>query len=76
VSVDTLEGARTVRIPPGSSSGRRIRLRGLGFPAAGGAKGDLYAELRILVPESLTDREKELFEALAEQSPFEARHSE
>jgi len=76
VSVDTLEGERTVRIPPGSSSGRKIRLRGLGFPGPGGANGDLYAELKILVPEALTDREKELFSELAEESPFEARPSD
>ncbi len=73
VSVHTLEGERTVRIPPGSSSGRKIRLRGLGFPASGGAKGDLYAELKIVVPEALTDRERQLYSELAEASPFEAR---
>ena len=76
VSVDTLEGERTVRIPPGSSSGRKIRLRGLGFTGSGGAKGDLYAELKILVPDALSDREKELFSALADESPFEARRSD
>ena len=76
VSVDTLEGARTVRIPQGSSSGRKIRLRGLGFPAAGGEKGDLYAELKIVVPEALTDRERQLFSELAEASPFEARRGD
>ncbi len=76
VTVDTLEGERTVRIPPGSSSGRKIRLRGLGFPASGGAQGDLYAELKIVVPEALTDREKQLFSELAEESPFEARRSD
>ena len=73
VSVQTLEGERTVRIPPGSSSGRKIRLRGLGFPAAGGAKGDLYAELKIVVPEKLTERERKLFSELAAASEFEAR---
>ena len=76
VKVDTLEGERTVRIPPGSSSGRKIRLRGLGFPASGGTRGDLYAELKIVVPEALTDRERELFSELAEASPFEARRSD
>ena len=75
VTLDTLEGERTVRIPPGSSSGRKIRLRGLGFPAPGGAKGDLYAELKIVVPEALTDRERQLFGELAEASQFEARRS-
>jgi curved DNA-binding protein len=76
VSVSTLGGERTVRIPPGSSSGRKIRLRGLGFPASGGARGDLYAELKIVVPEKLTERERELFNELAEESRFQARHGE
>ena len=76
VKVDTLEGERTVRIPPGSSSGRKIRLRGLGFPGPGGAKGDLYAELKIVVPEELSERERELFHELAEASPFRARRSD
>ena len=76
VTVDTLEGERTVRIPPGSSSGRKIRLRGLGFPGSGGDRGDLYAELKIVVPKELTDREKQLFTELAEASPFEARRSD
>jgi curved DNA-binding protein len=76
VTVDTLEGERTVRIPPGSSSGRKIRLRGLGFPGPGDAKGDLYAELKIVVPDQLSDRERELYNELAEASPFEARRTE
>jgi curved DNA-binding protein len=76
VTLDTLQGERTVRIPPGSSSGRKIRLRGLGFPGAGEAKGDLYAEIKIVVPDTLTEREKRLFSELAEASPFEARPSD
>ena len=73
VKVDTLAGERTVRIPPGSSSGRRIRLRGLGFPGSGDDTGDLYAELKIVVPDTLTDDERRLFSELAEASEFEAR---
>ena len=76
VKVDTLEGERIVRIPPGSSSGRKIRLRGLGFPGPGGARGNLYAELKIVVPEELSERERELFTELAEASPFEARRTD
>lgn len=72
--VQTLDGAVRVRIPAGSSSGRKIRLRGRGLPQAGnGAKGDLLAEIRIMVPEQLSERERELFEQLAEASSFRAR---
>lgn len=71
--VQTLNGNVRVRIPAGSSSGRRIRLRGKGLPQAGGERGDLFAEIRIMVPEQLTERERELFEQLSEASSFRAR---
>jgi curved DNA-binding protein len=71
--VQTLDGTVRVKIPAGSSSGRKIRLRGRGLPQAGGEKGDLLAEIRIMVPEKLSDRERELFESLAEASSFRAR---
>jgi curved DNA-binding protein len=70
--VPTLDGRQRVRVPAGTSSGRRIRLAGKGFPAAAGkAGGDLYAELTIAVPKTLTDRERELYEELATISDFE-----
>jgi curved DNA-binding protein len=70
--VQTLDGAVRVKIPAGSSSGRKIRLRGRGLPKKGGDKGDLLAEIRIVVPETLSERERELFEQLAEASSFRA----
>lgn len=73
VDVPTLDGALRVRIPAGSSSGRRIRLRGKGFPAADGTAGDLFAELQVVVPETLTEKEKELFEGLRATSAFRPR---
>lgn len=66
--VETPTGPVRVRIPAGSSSGRKIRLRGRGLAQAGGEKGDLLAEIRIIVPERLTDRERELYEQLARAS--------
>ncbi|HYH46120.1 MAG TPA: DnaJ C-terminal domain-containing protein [Thermoanaerobaculia bacterium] len=71
--VETLDGPVRVRIPANSSSGRKIRLRGRGMPQPGGTRGDLIAEIRIVVPEQLSDRERELFEQLAEASEFRAR---
>ncbi len=70
VAVPTLEGPLRVKIPAGSSSGRKIRLRGKGFPNPRGASGDLFAETRIVVPETLTPEEEELFRKLAEVSDF------
>lgn len=73
VPVSTPGGTAKVTVPPGSSSGRRLRLRGEGMPNPRGPKGDLYAEIRIMVPPKLTDRERELFEKLAATSSFDPR---
>jgi len=64
VTLDTLTGQVRLNIPAGSSSGKKIRLGGCGL----GESGDLYAEIRIVVPETLTPREKELYEQLAEET--------
>jgi curved DNA-binding protein len=68
-------GPVTVHVPPGSSSGRRLRLRGQGMPRPGGRNGDLLARVRILVPGTLTARERELFDELHRASSFDPRRS-
>ena len=73
VEVRTLDGTARVKVPPGSSSGRRLRLRGEGMPGPGKAHGDLYATIKIVVPKKLSERERELFEQLAEASQFDPR---
>ncbi len=69
-SVKTLGGSVKVKIPAGSSTGRKIRLRGRGFPNPKGPQGDHYAEIKVVVPEKLTRKERKLFEELAEVSDF------
>jgi curved DNA-binding protein len=73
VSVPTLTGSARVKVPAGSSSGRRLRLRGQGLPSGGGTSGDLYAVVMIHVPKKLTKRERELFEQLSQTSKFDPR---
>jgi curved DNA-binding protein len=73
VPVVTPGGERKVTVPPGSSTGRRLRLRGEGMPDRRGRGGDLYAEVAIMVPPRLTDRERELFAELAATSTFDPR---
>jgi curved DNA-binding protein len=73
VSVPTLDGSARVKVPAGSSSGRRLRLRGQGLPGGGGSAGDLYAVVMIHVPKKPTRRERELFEQLASTSKFDPR---
>jgi curved DNA-binding protein len=70
VPVPTLEGDAQVTVPAGSSSGRRLRLRGAGL---GG--GDLYAVVKIVVPKRLSKRERQLFEELSEASRFDPRRA-
>jgi curved DNA-binding protein len=73
VPVLTPDGEAKVRVPAGSSSGRRLRLRGEGMPNPRGTPGDLYAEVKITVPRTLTPRARELFEALSRESAFDPR---
>src|SRR4029453_12028443 len=75
VPVDTPGGEAKVKVPAGSSSGRRLRLRGQGMPNPSGQPGDLYAEVRIMVPRSPGRRERELFEELAKVSDFNPRRT-
>jgi curved DNA-binding protein len=73
VPVDTPGGEGKVRVPPGTSSGRRLRLRGRGMPNPRGNAGDMYAEVRIMVPSQLTRDERRLFDELARVSNFDPR---
>jgi curved DNA-binding protein len=73
VELSTLEGRAQVKVPAGSSCGRRLRLRGEGMPRRDGARGDLYAEVRILVPKKLSRAERKAFQQLAEASSFDPR---
>lgn len=74
VEVKTLDGSSRIRLKPGTQSGQKIRLRGKGVPGQkGSADGDLYAVVKIVVPESLTPAEAELFKKLAQSSHFNPR---
>jgi curved DNA-binding protein len=73
VEVQTLEDSVRVKVPEGSSCGRRLRLRGQGMPGPGGSAGDLYAVVKIVVPKKLSRQERKHFEALAEASKFDPR---
>ncbi|GLH99823.1 DnaJ C-terminal domain-containing protein [Phytohabitans aurantiacus] len=73
VVIDTPGGEAKVKVPAGTSSGRRLRLRGRGLPNPRGQPGDLFAEVKIMVPDRLTDEERRLFEQLAAASRFDPR---
>lgn len=74
VSVKTLEGSVSVRIPPGTNAGQQLRVRRHGLPRGqSGERGDLFVRLSIQLPESLTAEERSLWEQLAEKSSFRPR---
>jgi DnaJ-class molecular chaperone len=61
VRVPTLGGAVALKIKPGMQSGRTVRLTGQGMPKLRGSeRGDLYAKVRVVLPERLSEREEEL----------------
>jgi curved DNA-binding protein len=73
VPVKTLSGTYSLKVPAGSQSGQKLRLRGKGMPNPKGAPGDLYAVLKIVVPKKLSKEEKDLFRRLGEVSRFNPR---
>lgn len=73
VEVPTLDGPVLLAVPPGTRSGRKLRVRGRGLATGHGGRGDLYAQVRVDVPASLTPRERELFEELSRVSRFDPR---
>lgn len=66
ISAPTLDGTVTVTVPPGTHTGKRLRLRGKGLPLKGGGRGDQYLRVVIDIPGKLNDGEIELYRRLAE----------
>jgi molecular chaperone DnaJ len=58
--IETPEGPVRLRVPPGTQSGQRFRLRDRGFPLKSGGRGDLVVEVRLKLPKLLDERSKEL----------------
>jgi len=73
IRVPALDETVEMTLPPGSQSGQRLRLRGKGLPKADGERGDQFVILKIMVPETLSNRERDLFEQLARDSSFNPR---
>jgi molecular chaperone DnaJ len=65
IEVPTVDGRALVRIPPGTDSGRRLRLREKGVPSArGGKRGDQYVEVQVVVPKPTDERVRTLIQQL------------
>jgi curved DNA-binding protein len=64
ITIETPDGPVTVTVPPGTQSGRRLRLRGRGLPRGNGSRGDLHAVVRVVVPERPDEAQRAAYEAL------------
>lgn len=71
VKVPTPDGAVDMKIPAGSSSGRKLRLKGRGIPAQ--SPGDFYVTLKVVMPDTLSDKAKALYSELALEQTFNPR---
>jgi len=68
VEFQTPTGKVKLKVNPNSQSGQRYRLSGKGVPGKGA--GDLYAEVKIVLPPELTDKAKSSYEQLAEDYSY------
>jgi molecular chaperone DnaJ len=74
VEVPTIDGRALVRIPPGTNSGKTLRLKEKGVPSArNGARGDQYVEIQIVVPEPTDERVRNLMKELETVAPGDPR---
>ena len=73
VTVMTPDGEAQVSIPPGTSPGRSLRLKGKGWPSRGG-RGDLLLTLALMLPASWSEEELKLLKQLREQRSIQPRH--
>ena len=76
VDVPTLDGRVELKLPPGTNSGRTLRLRGKGLPASASAKepGDLYVTVRIVLPEGEDNALSELMKKWRDEKPYAPRN--
>jgi curved DNA-binding protein len=71
VKAPTPDGAVMLKVPPGSTKGRTMRLKGRGIP--GSPPGDFYAVLKVVTPPADTDKAKELYQQMEREMPFNPR---
>ena len=77
VEVPTIDGMSTIKIPPGTQSGQKLRLRGKGAPSlresSGQLRGDQFVEVQVMVPRVADERTKEILRELARLNPEDPR---
>jgi len=75
LDVPSIDGRARLRVPPGTQSGQRFRLRERGVPAVrDGRRGDLVVEVRLMLPRVLDERSKELLREFGKINTDDVRH--
>lgn len=72
IRVPTLDGSVSLRIPPGTASGKVLRVRGKGVPGPG-TRGDLLVTIEVAVPEAIDDETRVVIEQLRQHEPTDVR---
>lgn len=73
-NIKTIDDETNVYIPQGIQTGEKIRIPGKGYKTLDGQRGDLVAEVKVMIPKKLTNEEKEMFEKLNKISNFNPRN--
>ena len=73
IDVPTPNGTVSLRIPAGTSSGARLRIKGHGVPKKGGAASDLLAEVQIVLPKELSESEQQAIREFDQRHPLNPR---
>src|SRR6202011_4608072 len=75
IEVPTIDGRSLLRVPPGTNSGQKLRLREKGVPSVrqSGHRGDQYVELQVVVPKPIDERVRNLLRELARLEPENPR---
>ncbi|HMJ89972.1 MAG TPA: J domain-containing protein [Candidatus Acidoferrum sp.] len=71
--VPALDGPLSIKVPPGTQSGQRLRVRGRGLPKRGGERGDLFVRVEVQTPRDVNEKERALWEQLSRESTFNPR---
>ncbi|MBR3163147.1 MAG: J domain-containing protein [Clostridia bacterium] len=73
--IKSIDDEATVYIPKGIQTGEKLKIPGKGYKNGQGGRGDLVAEVKVVVPQTLTEEEKKIFEQLNKISKFNPRDS-
>jgi curved DNA-binding protein len=73
IEVPTLDGLVKMKLPPGVTSGKRLRLANKGYPTGNGDRGDQLVEIQVLIPTEISEEERELYEKLRQVESFKPR---